>query len=121
MRRFLLALFVTLPLLATVSCSWWQKHGSEVSCAAITTVQNAPQLMEIVIQCTSISVSPANIIPCIESAAGSKWASDVIQCFAGTVGGVTSCPAVPLGAAPSLELRQRMKAAIEEKGYSYKQ
>ena len=75
------------------SCAWWQKHEPQFDCAAIATVDDAPQLIAIVIQCEQIAVTPAALLPCIEGAAGSKWTQDILQCFAAAQQGKTTCPA----------------------------
>ena len=74
-------LSVVVLVLALVGCAWWQKHESQFDCAAIATVENAPALFQIVTQCAAIAVNAAAILPCVEGAAGSEWASDIIKCF----------------------------------------
>jgi hypothetical protein len=97
----------------SVSCAWWQKHGGQVECTGIATVENALQLLTIVTSCTAIATEPPAIIPCIQSAAGSKWATDVVDCFTRAVAGVVVCPAVPKTiAAPSPETVKRLREAL---------
>ena len=87
---------VTVLLAVGVSlagCAWWQKHEGDLACAGIVTVQDGPQLIEIVVQCAAIAVSTDAILPCIEGAAGSAWASDVVKCFAAASQGKATCPA----------------------------
>ncbi len=109
---------------ALVSCAFWQKHRTEIQCAAITTVENAPQLVTIVQVCASIAVNVTSVVPCIEAAAGSAWASDVVACFAGHAAGLTTCPS----AAASTSLRatpltavahDRLRAAVQAQGYNF--
>ena len=80
-------------LLGLPSCSWWQKHKSEIDCAAIVSVQDAALLVTIVTQCAEIAVDTSAILPCIEGAAGSKWTSDVLKCFYAAQQGKAACPA----------------------------
>lgn len=80
------------------SCAWWQANFGKLDCAAIVTVQDAPQLVTIVAACAAIAVSTAAILPCVEAAAASKWPSDVLQCFVtaqamSAKGKATGCPA----------------------------
>ena len=75
------------------SCAWWQKHEPQFDCAAIATVDDASQLISIVVQCEQIAVTPAAILPCIEGAAGSKWTQDILNCFEAASQGKTACPA----------------------------
>ena len=74
-------LFVVVLALSIVGCAWWQKHEAQFDCAAIATIDNAAALFQIVTQCEAISVNAAAILPCIEGAAGSEWASDIVKCF----------------------------------------
>ena len=97
------------------SCAWWQKHGNQTTCAAITAVENAPQLLAIVKTCAAISTVPAAILSCAQGAAGSKWAADAITCFMGSAAGLTRCPAaeIVMSAKPSDDVeRGRLQEAL---------
>ena len=87
------ALLLGVTLAGLASCAWWQKHGGQIECAGIQTVENGPQLIEIVIQCEAVAVAPSAIMPCIRAAAGSQWADDVLQCFEAASQAKESCPA----------------------------
>jgi hypothetical protein len=80
------------------SCAWWQANFGKLDCAALVTIQDAPQLVTIVTECAAIAVNSAAILPCVEAAAASKWPSDVLQCFVAAQamsakGKATGCPA----------------------------
>lgn len=113
---------VAFVIVGLAACAWWQKHSSQINCAAITTVENAPQLLTIVTACTEIATTPAAIIPCIESAAGSKWAGDVIACFSGSVAGLTRCPAAEAVAPKMLSStnsQNRLREAVQQANYQF--
>lgn len=79
--------------LSLTSCAWWQKHETQIDCAAIATVNDAGQLIAIVEQCAEIATTSAAILPCIEGAAGGKWTQDILSCFADAQQGKATCPA----------------------------
>ena len=116
MKRIILSVVV---LASIASCTWWQTNKGKINCAAITTVQNAPALITIVTECAAIAVSSAAILPCIEAAAGSQWASDVVACFSADAAGIVSCPAaktVTLKASPmSADAQANLRAAVQAK------
>lgn len=74
-------LFVVVLALSIVGCAWWQKNEPKFECAGLATIDNAPALFQIVTQCAAIAVNAAAILPCVEGAAGSEWAQDVVKCF----------------------------------------
>lgn len=78
----------------TTNCSWLQKHSTQLDCALLDTVEDAPQLLTIVESCYSITISSNNIAACISAAASDKWVSDVRQCFQAAVTQGTEVPAV---------------------------
>lgn len=80
-------------LLISSSCSWWQKNEPAFQCAGLATVENAPELVNIVLQCSAIAVSPAAAFPCVQAAAGAKWPREVLACFYDAEQGKVQCPA----------------------------
>jgi hypothetical protein len=100
-----LAVLSTLGLLSMPGCAWWQKHGSQIDCAALSTVEDAPQLVTIVEGCMAIAVDPAAIPACVEAAAASKWTNDVIQCFTSAAQSKAKCPAYEAGKASNKPLK----------------
>ena len=97
--------FLGASLLATASCAWWQKHGPQVECAAMATVENAPQLVVIIEGCAAIVVTPAAIPACVSAAAASQWTSDILACFEDAAQGKVSCPAFVKGQAQLKAMR----------------
>lgn len=93
--------FVVLAFFALggTSCAWWQKTEPAIDCAALATVNDAPQLVSIVETCIGIAVNPAAVVPCVEGAAASKWTNDVIGCFTQAAQGKLKCPAYETGKA----------------------
>lgn len=116
MKRILLSVIV---LAALTSCAWYQHNKSKINCAAIATVENAPALIGIVTGCAAIAVTIAAVLPCIEGAAGSQWAGDVVACFAADGAGLVSCPAARSGtlrATPvNADAQAKLRAAVEAK------
>jgi hypothetical protein len=80
--RLAMFLFVLATLIQATSCAWFQKNEPKFVCVAENTITDLPELVTIITQCAAISVSTANIVPCIQAAAGSKWPEDVIACVA---------------------------------------
>ena len=74
-------------------CAWWQKNEPAFSCAALATVADAPQLVDIVEGCTLIAVNASAIPACVAAAAASKWPTDIINCFELAAQGKLTCPA----------------------------
>ena len=109
--------FVILATLA--GCAWWQAHKSQLNCAAIATVENAPTLIGIVSSCAAIAVNVAAVLPCIEAAAGSEWAGDIVACFAADGAGLVACPAARTGALraspASADAQAKLRAAVQAK------
>jgi hypothetical protein len=87
------SVLLILVLSVLTSCAWWQKHEPSFDCAAIASIEDAPQLISIIETCIGISVNQAAVLPCIEGAAASKWTSDVIKCFTAAAQGKAKCPA----------------------------
>jgi len=92
-----LLIFLVSAMLSTSSCAWLQKHGPQVECAAMATVENAPQLVVIIEGCAAIVVTPAAIPACVSAAAASQWTSDILACFEDAAQGKVSCPAFVKG------------------------
>ena len=92
-----LLVFLISAMLTTPSCAWWQKHGPQVECAAMATVENAPQLVAIIEGCVAIVVTPAAIPACVSAAAASQWTADILACFEDAAAGKVSCPAFVKG------------------------
>ena len=86
-------ILATLFVFNLAACAWWQKHEGQFDCAGLVTVENAPQLLAIVEACATVAVSPANVLACVEGAAGSQWATDVLKCFTAAQAGKVQCPA----------------------------
>jgi hypothetical protein len=80
-------------LLISSNCSWWQKNEPSFQCAGLATVENAPELVNIVLQCSAIAVSPAAAFPCVQAAAGAKWPREALACFYDAEQGRVQCPA----------------------------
>lgn len=113
---------VTLAL-SLSSCAWFQKNESKIACAAITTVQDLPELIQIVESCAAIATGPAAVLPCVTGAAASKWPEEVIACISGSVAGKTSCPAMsslpPRASKVDEAAMAKLKKAVEDKGYRF--
>jgi hypothetical protein len=75
------------------ACAWWQKHEGQFDCAALATVNDSASLLAIVEACAVVAVAPANILACVEGAAGSQWTTDVLKCFVAAQAGKATCPA----------------------------
>lgn len=107
-------LFLAAVNLGMPGCAWLSTtRGKQIQCAAIVTVENAPQLVAIVGTCATVAVTATAIVPCIQGAAGSQWANDVIACFTASAAGITRCPAVGeqrMGLAP--EAATRLRGAV---------
>jgi hypothetical protein len=91
-------------LAGVAGCAWWQAHFAQLNCAAIDVVEDAPTLVNIVATCSSIALTPAGILPCVEAVAGAKWPADVLQCFVAAEamvrkGQPAKCPAFDKGKA----------------------
>jgi hypothetical protein len=95
-KLLMFCLFTCSALIVALSlqCSWWQKHDTTLDCAAVETVEDAPQLLAIVQACVSVAVSSSAILPCIVAAADSKWATDVLGCFKASVTSAITVPAI---------------------------
>lgn len=115
MKKLLLALLLASTLAA---CAWWQRNESKINCAVITSVENASQLRAIIVSCAAVNTNAANILPCIANAVGSQWASDVWNCFAGSIAGLTTCPAAApaMTAAAPDGTKARLREALEARG-----
>lgn len=103
-------------------CAWWQKNGKAIECAGLTTIENAPQLVNIVSACATVAVTVEAIIPCVQAAANSRWAADVVACFAADQAGMVRCSAAQHGAATSYlsaDNRARLRAAVDQQGWSF--
>jgi hypothetical protein len=118
MKRTIKTIAIVSSLATLAGCAWWQNNKGKINCAVITTVENAPALIGIVTTCAAVATNVAAVLPCIEGAAGSEWAADVVACFAGDVAGLTSCPAArgTLRAAPvDAGAQAKLRAAVQAK------
>lgn len=110
-------------VLSLTSCAWFQKNESKISCAAVTTVQDLPELIQIVGSCAAIAVTSAAVLPCITSAAASKWPEEIIACVSGSVAGKTSCPAMaslpPKADKVDEKAMAKLREAVDSSGYRF--
>lgn len=108
--RIVVFAFVAAALLQPVSCAWFQQNEPKFVCAGESTIADLPELIAIVTECSAISVSVDNVVPCILAAAGSKWNEDIIACVANSQ---ASQVAGPLAAKP--ENLTKLRAAVNVK------
>jgi hypothetical protein len=117
MRRITVVVALVLSI---SSCAWFQKNESKIACAGVTTVQDLPELIQIVGSCAAIAVTSAAVLPCVTSAAASKWPEEIIACVSGTMAGKTACPAMASLPLKAGKLDEQADAKLKEAVSGYR-